>query len=60
MTSGCTDLPGYGVVGWTAQELTLPDGSVFATILKTATLSNESPLSEEGRSELVFWESMSA
>jgi hypothetical protein len=60
MISGCTDLPGYGLVRWTAQELTLPDGSVFATVLKSATTSNELPLSEEGRRELIFWDSMTA
>lgn len=60
MTSGCTDLPGYGAVRWTAQELLLPDGSVFATVLDNATDTNGSPLTEDGRSELIFWESMIA
>lgn len=56
--SGSSDLPGYGLVSWTARELTLPDGSVFATILDTAITSDGSPLSAAGRDELVFWESM--
>jgi hypothetical protein len=58
--SGCTDLPGYGVVHWTAEEMLVPDGSVFATVLETAILGNGEPLSEDGRNELIFWESMSA
>ncbi len=60
LSSGCTDHPGYGLVRWTARELTLPDGSVFATVLDTATDSEGIPLSEAGRSELIFWESMTA
>lgn len=58
--SGWTDLPGYGAVRWTAQELTLPDGSVFSTVLESATTSNDLPLGDEGRRELIFWESMTA
>ncbi len=38
----------------------LPDGSAFATVLDTATDSEGIPLSEAGRSELIFWESMTA
>ena len=60
LSSGCTDHPGYGLVCWTARELTLPDGSVFATVLDTATDSDGAPLSEAGRNELIFWESMTA
>ncbi len=58
--SGWTDLPGYGPVHWTAQQLTLPDGSVFATVLETAVTSDGQPLSQDGRDELIFWESLSA
>jgi hypothetical protein len=57
-TAGCTDLPGFGLVRWTAQELTLPDGSVFATVLESAMTSDGTALSEAGRDELLFWESM--
>lgn len=57
-TSGCTDLPGYGFVHWMAQELTLPDGSVFATVLVSAMASDGTSLNEAGRDELAFWESM--
>jgi hypothetical protein len=60
MTSGCTALPGFGVVRWTAEEMIVPDGSVFAIVLETATVDDGAPLSEEGRDELIFWESMSA
>lgn len=45
---------------WTAWELRLPDGSVFATVLGTATDSEGMPFSEAGRNELIFWESMTA
>jgi hypothetical protein len=59
-TLGSTALPGFGLVSWTARELTLPDGSVFATILDAAITSDGSPLSAAGRDGLVFWESTTA
>jgi len=58
--SGWADLPGYGTVRWTAQQLRLSDGSVFATVLETAVTSDGQQLSQDGRDELIFWESMSA